>query len=202
MLKQLDSRGRWFRSSDEIEEMGRGVVMTMGKGGVGKTTIAAAIAVELAHRGHKVHLSTTDPAAHIAATVEAGVPGLQVSRIDPALETRRYTQEIMAKSAPQPRPAGPSAARRGSALALHGRDRRLSRVRGNRRWRRARFCCLGYGSDGPHAPLARCGRSLPPGRVALDERHARLGKEFAASVARPAVHESPAGYATRGYAGA
>ena len=57
--------------------MGRGVVMTMGKGGVGKTTIAAAIAVELAHRGHMVHLSTTDPAAHIAATVEAGVPGLQ-----------------------------------------------------------------------------------------------------------------------------
>jgi arsenite-transporting ATPase len=86
---------------DEIEKMGRGVVMTMGKGGVGKTTIAAAVAVELAHRGHEVHLSTTDPAAHIAATVDAGVPGLQVSRIDPALETRRYTQEIMAKSAPQ-----------------------------------------------------------------------------------------------------
>lgn len=86
---------------DEIEAMGRGVVMTMGKGGVGKTTIAAAIAVELAHRGHKVHLSTTDPAAHIAMTVEAGVPGLQVSRIDPGTEIRRYTQEIMTKSAPQ-----------------------------------------------------------------------------------------------------
>jgi arsenite-transporting ATPase len=85
---------------DEIEEMGRGVVMTMGKGGVGKTTIAAAIAIELAHRGHWVHLSTTDPAAHIAATVDAGVAGLQVSRIDPEIETRRYTQEIMAKSAP------------------------------------------------------------------------------------------------------
>jgi arsenite-transporting ATPase len=86
---------------DEIEKMGRGVVITMGKGGVGKTTIAAAVAAELAHRGHKVRLSTTDPAAHIAATVDAGVPNLQVSRIDPALETRRYTQEIMAKSAPQ-----------------------------------------------------------------------------------------------------
>ena len=84
---------------DEIEAMGHGVVMTMGKGGVGKTTIAAAIAVELAHRGHRVHLSTTDPAAHVSATVDAGVAGLQVSRIDPAAETRRYTEEVLAKSA-------------------------------------------------------------------------------------------------------
>ena len=84
---------------DEIEAMGHGVVMTMGKGGVGKTTIAAAIAVELAHRSHHVHLSTTDPAAHVSATVDAGVAGLQVSRIDPAAETRRYTEEVLAKSA-------------------------------------------------------------------------------------------------------
>jgi arsenite-transporting ATPase len=84
---------------DEIETMGRGVVMTMGKGGVGKTTIAAAIAVELAHRGHRVHLSTTDPAAHLSATVAGGAAGLQVSRIDPAAETRRYTEEVLAKSA-------------------------------------------------------------------------------------------------------
>ena len=54
---------------DELEKMGHGVVMTMGKGGVGKTTVASAIAIELAHRGHPVHLSTTDPAAHLAATV-------------------------------------------------------------------------------------------------------------------------------------
>jgi arsenite-transporting ATPase len=85
---------------DTIEQMGHGVVMTMGKGGVGKTTIAAAIAVELAQRGHQVQLSTTDPAAHLAATVEAGVAGLRVSRIDPAVETRRYTKEILARSGP------------------------------------------------------------------------------------------------------
>lgn len=86
---------------DEIEKMGRGVVMTMGKGGVGKTTIAAAIAVELAHRGHRVHLSTTDPAAHVSATVGSGTTGgLQVSRIDPSIETKRYTDEVLAKSAP------------------------------------------------------------------------------------------------------
>jgi arsenite/tail-anchored protein-transporting ATPase len=85
---------------DELEKVGRGVIMTMGKGGVGKTTIAAAIAVELAHRGHPVHLSTTDPAAHIARTVLNGIPNLVISRIDPAAETQRYSQEIMAKAAP------------------------------------------------------------------------------------------------------
>jgi arsenite-transporting ATPase len=59
---------------DAVEKGGSGVILTMGKGGVGKTTVAAAIAIELAHRGHKVHLSTTDPAAHLAATV---IPYLQ-----------------------------------------------------------------------------------------------------------------------------
>ena len=85
---------------DEIEKAGRGVVMTMGKGGVGKTTIASAIAVELAHRGHRVHLSTTDPAAHLTCTIGTSVPGLSVSRIDPALETSRYSQRVIDKSAP------------------------------------------------------------------------------------------------------
>jgi len=84
---------------DQIEKSGRGVIMTMGKGGVGKTTVAAAIAIELAHRGHKVHLSTTDPAAHVAATVGGTVPGLSVGRIDPAEETRRYSEEVVAKAA-------------------------------------------------------------------------------------------------------
>ena len=80
---------------DEIERAGRGVVMTMGKGGVGKTTVAAAIAVELASRGHSVHLSTTDPAAHVAEVVAGKVPNLRVSRIDPREETKRYTREVM-----------------------------------------------------------------------------------------------------------
>ena len=79
----------------EIEQAGHGVVMTMGKGGVGKTTIAAAIAVELASRGHAVHLSTTDPAAHVAEVVGMQVSGLTVSRIDPRVETARYAAEVM-----------------------------------------------------------------------------------------------------------
>ena len=70
----------------------------MGKGGVGKTTVAAAIAVELVRMGHKVHLTTTDPAAHVAMTLDGKVPGLKVTRIDPAAETRAYTEEVMAES--------------------------------------------------------------------------------------------------------
>jgi arsenite-transporting ATPase len=85
---------------DQIEAAGRGVVMTMGKGGVGKTTVASAIAIELAHRGHEVYLSTTDPAAHVSATVGGGVPNLSVNRIDPAAEVRDYTAAVLAKSAP------------------------------------------------------------------------------------------------------
>jgi arsenite-transporting ATPase len=78
-----------------IEPKGHGVIMTMGKGGVGKTTVAAAIAVMLARRGHSVHLSTTDPAAHVAQTLHGKVEGLTLSKIDPAAETAAYQAEVM-----------------------------------------------------------------------------------------------------------
>ncbi len=80
---------------NDLEKSGKGVIMTMGKGGVGKTSIAAAIAVELARRGHPVHLTTTDPAAHIAWVVENPVPLLTISRIDPTEETKAYQDEVM-----------------------------------------------------------------------------------------------------------
>ena len=83
----------------ELEKPGKGVIMTMGKGGVGKTTIAATIASELARRGHQVHLTTTDPAAHVAAAVENPPPNLRVSRIDPAAETVAYLNEVRALTA-------------------------------------------------------------------------------------------------------
>ncbi|TXH63460.1 MAG: arsenical pump-driving ATPase [Burkholderiaceae bacterium] len=82
--------------ADELALKDRGLVMVMGKGGVGKTTVAAALAVALAARGKTVHLSTTDPAAHLAATLEGSVPGLKVDRIDPVAETQRYVDKIMA----------------------------------------------------------------------------------------------------------
>jgi len=79
-----------------LEAEGPGVIMTMGKGGVGKTTIAAALAVALAARGHRVHLSTTDPAAHLTdALGTESLENLTVTRIDPAIEVRHYTQDVI-----------------------------------------------------------------------------------------------------------
>lgn len=85
------------RLIDSLERDGRGAVMTLGKGGVGKTTMAARIAVALAARGHSVHLTTTDPAAHVAAAVGGELPtGLTVGRVDPKAETERYREQVMA----------------------------------------------------------------------------------------------------------
>ena len=82
--------------ADQLAQQDHGLVMVMGKGGVGKTTIAAALALALAARGKTVHLSTTDPAAHLAVTLDGSLPGLQVDRIDPVAETQRYVDKIMA----------------------------------------------------------------------------------------------------------
>ncbi|MCY2973947.1 MAG: arsenical pump-driving ATPase [Planctomycetota bacterium] len=93
---------------DDLVAPGHGVILAMGKGGVGKTTVAAAIAVAIAQRGFEVHLSTTDPAAHIAAAMnDESLPTLSVSRIDPQVETAKYSAEVLGKA--------------GKNLDLHGK---------------------------------------------------------------------------------
>jgi arsenite-transporting ATPase len=72
-----------------------GVILTMGKGGVGKTSLAASIAVALARQGRRVHLTTTDPAAQSATAVGEELAGLRVSRIDPEAETKAYREEVL-----------------------------------------------------------------------------------------------------------
>ena len=80
---------------DDIAADGHGLVMLMGKGGVGKTTLAAAVAVELANRGLPVHLTTSDPAAHLAQTLDGTLDNLTVSRIDPHEVTERYREHVL-----------------------------------------------------------------------------------------------------------
>ncbi len=80
---------------DVIAAGKHGLVMLMGKGGVGKTTLAAAVAVELARRGLPVHLTTTDPAAHLSETLKGSVDNLTVSRIDPHVETGIYRKHVL-----------------------------------------------------------------------------------------------------------
>ena len=81
---------------EPLADSGRGIVMTMGKGGVGKTSIAVMIARQLADKGLSVVLTTTDPAAHVHDAAGQVPDNLTVERIDPAAEIARYRQEVLA----------------------------------------------------------------------------------------------------------
>ncbi len=81
---------------DELAEGKPKLVLCMGKGGVGKTTVAQMLALELAKRGKPVYLSTTDPANHLDVSLENRVKGLTVSSIDPDAVTASYREEVLA----------------------------------------------------------------------------------------------------------
>ncbi|QNM10170.1 arsenical pump-driving ATPase [Wansuia hejianensis] len=82
---------------DELNAQNKKVIFTMGKGGVGKTTVAAAIALGLSKCGKKVHLTTTDPAAHLKFVLEEQ-NGITMSHIDEAAELKKYQNEVLAKA--------------------------------------------------------------------------------------------------------
>ncbi|CAB1245353.1 Arsenical pump-driving ATPase [Ruminococcaceae bacterium BL-4] len=82
---------------DELAAEGKRVIFTMGKGGVGKTTVAAAVALGFAKRGKKVHLTTTDPAAHLKLVLDE-TSGISMSHIDEAKELKKYQSEVLNKA--------------------------------------------------------------------------------------------------------
>jgi arsenite-transporting ATPase len=81
----------------DLYDSGKRVIFTMGKGGVGKTTIAAAIALGLNKKGKKVHLTTTDPAAHLNFVIKEQ-DGVTISHIDEQAELKKYSDEVLLKA--------------------------------------------------------------------------------------------------------
>jgi arsenite-transporting ATPase len=95
-MKSLSGKASsWSDFMHGLARENNGVIMTMGKGGVGKTTMAELIASELANMGHSVVLSTTDPAAHITEAIGEKLPNLTIERIDPKIETENYVAAVL-----------------------------------------------------------------------------------------------------------
>ena len=82
---------------DDLYRTNKKVIFTMGKGGVGKTTVAAAIALGLSKRGRKVHLTTTDPAGHLKSVISEA-SGITMSHIDEQAELKKYQEEVLSKA--------------------------------------------------------------------------------------------------------
>ena len=104
-LSNVQELNHLLKGMDELVEdltanKTNGLIMTMGKGGVGKTITASALAIMIARRGFEVHLTTTDPAAHVQDFMNqvSDLPkNLTIDRIDPKLETQRYTDKVVSQ---------------------------------------------------------------------------------------------------------
>jgi arsenite-transporting ATPase len=107
-LKTGDAGGTEFKKPTDIRyslrdvvadiyRSNKKVIFTMGKGGVGKTSVAAVVALGLAHRGKRVHLATTDPASHLQYVIDRQT-NITLSRIDEEEELARYREEVLSKA--------------------------------------------------------------------------------------------------------
>jgi len=95
--QKLEVKGKLFNLDDVVNDLvrnNRKVIFTMGKGGVGKTTIASSIALKLSKLGKKVHLATTDPADHIKYMIDSS-SGISMSHIDEKEELKKYQDEVL-----------------------------------------------------------------------------------------------------------
>lgn len=81
-----------------IEELNRnkkGLILVMGKGGVGKSTIAKILANKLSNLGNHVHFSTTDPASDLDYMLENTNGNMIIDKIDPKIETEKYINHVL-----------------------------------------------------------------------------------------------------------
>ena len=175
---------------DELSRSDHGLVMVMGKGGVGKTTVAAAVAVSLAKRGMPVHLTTTDPAQHIWETLQSEVAGLRVSYIDPKHEVQQY-RERMLELARATLSAEKLGALRGRVeVALLRGSRRVSGLLTHRHGCKEGVGGRRYRANRSYAPPVGHRRRLPSATDAADSCWSRAYPYTSHDAAGSGVHEN------------